>query len=101
MGAILWATTPLSSANNYEKKAIIFGTVIVKKLILWTWGSDTAPMYDLWLREMANMLHLERLRLYNEDKGGTDEDKGGKEKTNVPITVIISVLILFMFSVFC
>ena len=41
--AILGATTPLSSANKYEKKAIIFGTVIAKKLILQTWRSDTAP----------------------------------------------------------
>lgn len=69
--AILGATTLLSFANKYEKKAILFGTVIAKKLILRAWRSDIAPMYDLWLREMANMLYLERLRLYHEDKGDT------------------------------
>ena len=67
--AILGATAPLSSANKYEKKAILFGTVIAKKIILRGWKSDIAPTYDQWLREMANMLHLERLRLHNEDRG--------------------------------
>lgn len=31
---------------------------------------DSVPTYDLWLREMANTLHLEKLRFYNDDRGG-------------------------------
>ena len=71
LGAWSFGTTPLSSTNKYEKWAILFRTVFAKKLIFRAWRSDIAPKYDLWLREMANMLHLERLRLYNEDKGDT------------------------------
>ncbi len=67
--AILGAATPLSSANKHEMMAVLFGTVIAKKLILQEWKTDTVATYDLWLREMANTLHLERLRFYNEDSG--------------------------------
>lgn len=54
--AILGATSSLSSANKYEKKAVLFGTVVAKKLILRVW-------------KLENPLYLERLRLYNEDRG--------------------------------
>lgn len=67
--AILGATSSIVSANKYEKKTVLFRTVIAKKLILRVWKLDTVPTYDLWLGEMANTLHLERLRLYNEDRG--------------------------------
>lgn len=45
----------------------LFGTVVAKKLILRVWKLDLVPTFDLWLREMA--LHLERLTLYNKDRG--------------------------------
>lgn len=64
--AILGEATALLSANKYQKKAVLFGTVISKKLILRTWKADTAPTYDLWLRKLASILHLERL--CNEDR---------------------------------
>lgn len=31
---------------------------------------EAVPTCDLWLREIANTLHLERLRFDNEDRGG-------------------------------
>lgn len=68
--AVLGATSVLPSTNKHEKKAIQFGMGIAKKLILRLWKMDCVPTYDLWLGEMSNTLHLERLRLYNEDGGG-------------------------------
>lgn len=68
--AVLGATSVLTSANKREKEAIQFGMVIAKKLILRVWKMDFVPTYDLWLGELANTLHLERLRFYNEDRGG-------------------------------
>lgn len=67
--AILGATSSLSSANKYEKKAVLFGMVVAKKLILRVWKLEAVPMYDLWLSDIENPLYLERLRLYNEDRG--------------------------------
>lgn len=46
-----------------------FGVVIAQKLILQVWKMNSVPMYNLWLREMSNTLHLERLRFYNEGRG--------------------------------
>lgn len=66
---ILGEPTPLSSTNKYETQAILFGTVIAKELVLQAWRLDITPTYDLQLREITNMLHLERLSLYNEDGG--------------------------------
>ncbi len=43
--------------------------VVARKLILKVWKKDHVPTYDLWMGEMANTLHPERLRLYNEDRG--------------------------------
>ena len=63
------STSVLLSTNKHEKKAIQFVMVIAKKLILHMWKMDFVPTYDLWLGEMSNTLHLERLRLYNEDTG--------------------------------
>lgn len=55
--AILGATRALSYTNKYEKKkAVLFGMVIAKKLILSMWKMDAVPTYDLWLGEMANKL---------------------------------------------
>lgn len=44
--------------------------VIAKKFILGVWKMEAVPTCDLWLREIANTLHLERLRFDNEDGGG-------------------------------
>ena len=69
--AILGATSVLSSVNKFERRAVQFGMVIAKKLILRVWKTDSVPTYNLWLGELSNTLHLERLRCYNEDRGDT------------------------------
>ncbi len=43
--------------------------VIAKKLILRVWKMDSVPTYNLWLGELSNTLHLEKLRFCNEDRG--------------------------------
>ena len=43
--------------------------MLAKKLILRVWKLDSVPTYDLWLGEMSNTLHLERLRYYKDDRG--------------------------------
>lgn len=30
---------------------------------------ENVPSYNLWLGELSDTLHLERLRFYNEDRG--------------------------------
>ncbi len=67
--AILGATCALSSVNKFEGRAIQFGVVFAKKLILRVWKMDSVPTYNLWLGELSNTLHLEKLRFCNEDRG--------------------------------
>uniref|UniRef100_A0A0S7EX59 LIN1 n=1 Tax=Poeciliopsis prolifica TaxID=188132 RepID=A0A0S7EX59_9TELE len=66
--AIIGVSSALRPATKQEKTAVLFGTVIAKRLILRFWKKDSVPTFDLWLGELANTLHLERLRYYNEDK---------------------------------
>lgn len=47
----------------------MFGRVIAKKFILREWKLEAVVGYDLWWNEMANMLHVIRLRLCEEDRG--------------------------------
>lgn len=51
-----------------KKRAVVFGRVIAKKLILREWKLEAVVMFDLWWSETANTLHLKRLRLCNEDR---------------------------------
>lgn len=59
--AILGAASLLTSASKYEKRAILFGMVVAKKLILQVWKKDHVPSYDLWMGEMANSGETETL----------------------------------------
>ena len=66
--AILGGTGALLLANTYEAQAVSLGMVVAKKMILLMWKSDSAPSYEMWLREMGNVLSLEKIRYHNNDK---------------------------------
>lgn len=66
--AILGGTGALLLANTFEAQAVSLGMVVAKKMILQMWKSDFAPSYEMWLREMGNVLSLEKIRYHNMDK---------------------------------
>jgi len=39
-----------------------------KRLILQMWKADYVPTFEMWARELGNMLHLEELRFILKDK---------------------------------
>lgn len=52
------------SIRKFEGQAILLCTLLAKRLILQNWKSDSVPQFQLWLRDMGNVLHMERIR-YN------------------------------------
>lgn len=42
--------------------------IIAKKNILTLWKTDTVPQFNMWLSEIANVLHTEKIRYTVEDK---------------------------------
>lgn len=63
--AVLCGMGALPLSNTYEAQAVSVGMVVARKIILRMWTSDSAPTYEMWLREMGNVLHLEKIR-YND-----------------------------------
>lgn len=66
--AILGVTSVLAGINKFESQAIALGMVVAKKMILLNWKSDHAPTYESWIRELMNVIHLEKLRLTTENR---------------------------------
>ncbi len=56
--------------NIHERQAILFGMIIAKRVILRMWKTDLAPKFEIWSRDLVNMLVLERLRYISNDKSG-------------------------------
>ena len=42
--------------------------VVAKEMILLMRKSDLVPSFEMWLREMGNVLSLEKIRFHNNDK---------------------------------
>lgn len=67
-----WEPDPLvailCSTNNHElnvgrdKWAVYLGMVLAKKMILQMWKAVSVPTFEMWLRGLGEILHLERLR---------------------------------------
>ena len=60
--AILGGSRHLSMLTNLHRKTIQYGMVIAKRNILSHWKGDEAPSFKAWLSEIANLLHMERIR---------------------------------------
>ena len=56
--------------TSYEGQAISLCTLLARRFILQQWKSDAGPLFHQWLRELGNILHMERLRytITNKDK---------------------------------
>lgn len=57
-----------SSCSRNQTQAILFCMCIAKKIILQMWKTDAVPTFEVWARELGNMLHLEELRFILNDK---------------------------------
>lgn len=68
LAAVLGATNVLLTVDKYESQAIAYGMIVARKLILLLWKSDSVPTYVMWIRELMNVLHLERLRFSSKNK---------------------------------
>jgi len=54
--------------NKYQTQAIPLCMMLGKRLILQMWKADYVPTFEMWARELGNMLHLEELRFILKDK---------------------------------
>ena len=54
--------------NKYQTQAISLCMMLAKRLILQMWKADSVPTFEMWARELGNMLHLEELRFILKDK---------------------------------
>lgn len=54
--------------SKYQTQAISLCMLLAKKLILQMWKSDSVPTFEMWARELGNVLHLEELRFILKDK---------------------------------
>lgn len=60
---ILFGVTELGWAKNkYEVRVISMCTLLARKMILLCWKSDKPPSFDMWLKELGNVLYLEKIR---------------------------------------
>lgn len=60
--AILGATGDMTLNSGRDKWPVFLGSVLAKKLILQMWKSEAAPTFEMWLRELGEILHVEKLR---------------------------------------
>ena len=50
------------SIKSSEGRAISLCTLLAKRLILQQWKSESSPSFKQWLRDLGNVLHMERIR---------------------------------------
>ncbi|KAF3850911.1 hypothetical protein F7725_012683 [Dissostichus mawsoni] len=67
--AILGSTGDTNLNYGSDKWPVFLGAVLAKKLILRFWKSDAVPTFEMWLREVGEILYLEKLRFKNAGRG--------------------------------
>ena len=60
--AVFGWSDSLRGFSHQIKKAVQYGMVIAKKIILCLWKKASKPLFKSWLSELSSTLHLERLR---------------------------------------
>ena len=63
--AILGTTDNETLSHGRDKWAVYMGMVLARKLILRLWKSDAVPSFEMWLRELGETLHLEKVKFRN------------------------------------
>ena len=54
--------------NKSERQAIKLATLVARKLILQAWKSVNPPTVKMWITELGNVIHLERIRFVLSDR---------------------------------
>nr|XP_057947055.1 uncharacterized protein LOC131140546 [Doryrhamphus excisus]XP_057947056.1 uncharacterized protein LOC131140546 [Doryrhamphus excisus]XP_057947057.1 uncharacterized protein LOC131140546 [Doryrhamphus excisus] len=65
---ILGVSESFQMLNKAQQCFISYGLIIAKKLILMLWKSVSVPSTKMWLEELTNTLHLERIRYILKDR---------------------------------
>lgn len=60
--ALLGHSNMLRNLDCNVRTALSLCMIIAKRCILQLWKFDVAPKFETWLRELMNILHVERLR---------------------------------------
>ena len=47
--------------NSHEGKAVSLCTLLAKRLILQFWKLETVPAFEMWLRDLGNVIHMEKI----------------------------------------
>ena len=72
--AVFGKTSHLKMLHHLHRKTIQYGMIIAKRNILTLWKSEDAPSFKIWLAEMSNLLHMEKVR-YNVSLNSVTFDK--------------------------
>ena len=54
--------------NNCERQAVKLATLVARKLILQAWKSVNPPTVKMWIKELGNVIHLEKIRFVLSDR---------------------------------
>lgn len=65
---VLGAT--FNKADKFQSQAVSFIMVLAKKAILQMWKKESVSTFEMWVKELSSVLHLEELRynLYKKPK---------------------------------
>ena len=70
---ILGVSEGLKELRGTQQRLLSYGLITAKKLILLFWKKKEVPTVKMWLSEMTETLHLERIRFSLRDKLGEFE----------------------------
>lgn len=59
---ILGVSDSVLKLTKAQRQLLSYGLITAKKLILTFWKKREVPTFKLWLTEMTNTLHLEKIR---------------------------------------
>lgn len=60
--AIFDTPPPDYKLTNLQANALAFGSLLARRLVLFSWKSNKAPSFLQWLKEVLSFLPLEKLR---------------------------------------
>lgn len=67
--AALFGISPsLLRLSSSKRHTVVYGMIIAKKVILTLWKTDTIPQFKMWLTEITNILHMEKVRYTVSDR---------------------------------
>lgn len=58
----IWVSNPDEVKSSHETTALSPSTLLARKPILQFWKAEAPATFDLWLKELGNVLHVEKIR---------------------------------------